>query len=151
MITLPQVLVNRIFKEGMRMPQVTLYLPANTSITLELTVPENKALVFVGFSFTGRDVNGNPLPSYDFTTNKGITWKAIYRNYPPLQDYESSTFYITSDIMDKQVWYGPRIVTKAIETTITNSLDVDVWFTQTAYVYEVYLEEVLKIIEGLKY
>jgi len=143
-VNLPSNLLPKCLKQGMFMPQLTLPIPPNTSITFEATVEPCKPLVMVGFSFSGRDAAGNPITGYDFTTGKGLIWQCVYRQLPEiLPDYKGGPFYLTSDYLDKYVPYGPRVITKSLEITITNNTDSPVYFTQTLYGYQVYLVDLL--------
>ena len=151
MIALPMALQEVMFKEQMKMPQITIYIPSGTELSFTVSLEPKKVVIFVGFSFAGIDVTGSSIPPYDFTTGKGLTWSAIYRQHPALhklniRDHETGTFYLTEDYLNKQIQYGPRICTKEMEITLKNTLDNDVYFSQTAFAYELWLEDFLKAL-----
>jgi len=141
---MPDRLATYALKKGLRMPQIVLYIPAKTSITFKAEVNPLTPLYIVGFSFSGVDANGNRISGYDFAHDKGIKWKGVYRNIPYLlEDVETPWFYVTEDYLDKFVPYGPRIISKGIESTIVNNYDVPVFFTETMYAYTVLLDDLM--------
>ena len=144
MANLPYNLLPRILEKGMVMPQIVLPVPASTSVSFEATVEPCTPLIVVGFSFSAVDSAGNLIESYDFSTGKGITWKGVYRQLPELlPDRESYDFYITKDYLNQYVPYGPRVITKSMEVTVTNTLDSLVYFSMTLYGFQVYLADLL--------
>ena len=144
-MSLPIELLPEILRVGQKMPQIVLPVPSNFEIELELTPSDGKGWIFTGFMFGGHQADGSKIPSYDFITNKGITWKAIYVNKPPLETYESTPFYLTDDYLYQQIFYGPRPITEKFVITIKNTLDSAVYFGQTAYLYEMPLTRIMEI------
>jgi len=146
-IVMPDKLLSYALQKGMRMPQLVLYIPAKTSISFKAQVNPRTPLYIVGFSFSGVDANGSRIRGYDFANDRGIMWKGVYRNIPYLlEDVETPWFYVTEDYLDKFVPYGPRIISKEIETTIVNNYDVPVFFTQTMYCYTILLEDLMDVL-----
>jgi len=146
-IVMPDRLLPYALRVGMRMPQLVLYIPPRSSVTIRAEVYPRTPLYIVGFSFSGVDENGNRISGYDFARNRGIMWKGVYRNIPGfLEDIETPWFYVTEDYLDKFVPYGPRIVSKEIEVTVVNNYDVGVYFSQTMYTFAVLLEDLMDIL-----
>ena len=108
MIALPTALQEIMSKEQMRILQLAVFIPSGTELIFSIS-----KVVFVGFTFSGKDVAGNPIPSYDFTTGKGIPWSAIYRQHLVLhklniRDHVMGTFYLTVDYLNRQIQYGSK-------------------------------------------
>ena len=146
-VPIPPELYKEIFRTSMRMPQAVLPIPPGYEVTIKLTPPSPGAVgwVFVGFSFGGHLADGSRIPGYDFVKNKGITWRATYVNKSPLETIESKTYYLTDDYLYQQIVYGPRPVTEYMEVTVGNTLDQLVYLSQTAYLYELPLDKIMKL------
>ncbi len=146
-VPLPPELYKEIFKHAMRMPQLILPIPSGYEVTVQLkpTSPEVTGWVFTGFSFGGHLADGSRIPGYDFVSDKGLTWQAVYVNKPPLETIKEKPFYLTDDYLYQQIVYGPRPVTDYMEITVKNTLDSLVYLSSTAFLYELPLKKIFKI------
>ena len=146
-MSLPQQLLPECLKRGQRMPQVIVPLPPGYEVTMSAKPPDGTGYIFVGFMFGGHLADGSRIPSYDFVSGKGITWQATYVNKAPLETFRSSKFYLTEDYLYQYVPYGPRPVTEELQITITNTLDSLVYFSQTAFLFQLPLGVIMRVFK----
>ena len=147
-IMLPLELLKEAFRQAQQMPQLVVPVPPGYSVTGRLEPPSGMGWVFTGFMFGGHLADGSSIPGYNFATGKGLVWKATYANVQPLRTFVDRTFYLTSDYLYQQIFYGPRPVTKFLEVTITNTLDQTVYFSNTAFVFELPLDRIMELFAG---
>jgi hypothetical protein len=141
----PLELLKEAFKQAQQMPQLVIPIPSGYSVTGRLEPPSGSGWVYTGFMFGGHLADGTAIPGYNFVTEKGIVWKASYVNVEPLRTFVDRTFYLTSDYLYKQIFYGPKPVTKFLEVTATNTLDQPVYFSNTAFVFELPIDRIMAL------
>ena len=141
---LPMELLREAFRTAQRMPQAIIPIPAGYEIEAEAR-PSGWGWVFVGFMFGGHLADGSDIPGYNFVTNKGLMWRCKWENVQPLESRDSGWFYLTKDYLYQQIFYGPKPVTRSMRVRIRNTLDQLVYFSQTAFMFELPLEKVLEI------
>ena len=149
-VIFPLELLKEAFKQAQQMPQLVIPVPSGYSITGRLEPPSRMGWVFTGFMFGGHQADGTEIPGYNFATKKGVIWKATYANRDPLRTFVDRTFYLTSDYLYQQIFYGPRPVTEYLEVTVTNTLDQTIFFSNTAFVFELPIDKIMELFAPAK-
>ena len=142
---MPVEILKELFRVQQKMPQAIFPLPSGYSVTFRIIPIAGRGMVFTGYMFGGHQADGTAIPGYDLVTGKGITWQATYVNKAPLEKFVSKTFYLTAEYLYTQLFYGPRAVTEYVDITVINTLDLLVYFSQTAFLFELPLEKIFEL------
>lgn len=154
-MSLPGKFLPKLLKRGQKMPQVLVPVPPGFSVSGRFYAPGDHAYVIVGFMFGGTTFLGNPIPSYDILTGMGVRVRFFYQQLPAyanvFDSFQTGWFYLTSDFLDRQISYGPRIITNYFDATIENSLAVGVTLSLTAFEFEPLLKDLEESLKPARY